>query len=297
MGKPDRIVLVLVAGLMIASVLVAAATALRARPPSEGASCDTEVRPPLDRAQTAALSDLPQVSEQQTIQRRDLERSRDRATLRTFFSVSPPLPDGVTALNVRTGPFQRADGKTLEPEQVTASATVDPAGRLDTVEVAVCIDPVVTPPGNRSALVADAGSYTGTVFIDDPRVTGGSATYEINMKYDRLDRVLLVVLLAMLLGSATGLALATGLSWNTLYQNKGRTFSAVVASISAVFVVYNAQYDSDPSWEGSTSLFTALFATALGAAYAATHVAGTLSLQPANDRAQNGQDPPGASTS
>jgi hypothetical protein len=152
------------------------------------------------------------------------------------------------------------------------------------VEVLLCIDPIVNIKDNLPALRAEAGSYSGTVYIDDPRVTGGSVSYTVNLKYHRIYLVLLVVLVAGVLGSVVGLALSSGAAWHSLGRNFDRTLAVLVGSVTAVYVVYVAQYDSDPSWQGSTSLFTALFATTLGAAYTATNVAGTAQLGRASDR-------------
>jgi hypothetical protein len=285
MSRGDKWLLWSLSLLLVAAALFLCVWAAIPRSPKMAPSCLLEPGDvTLTDGQTVELSELPEVAPQENIQVRDLERDRAPVTLRTFLHLDQPMAEGVNALNVRTGPFQRSDGRTLEAEQLRVAATIDPRGRRDTLEIAVCFDPVVHTNGNKDPLVAEAGSYTGTVYIDDPRVTGGSATYQLNLKYFRIDRVLTVVFLAWVLGSIAGLALASAVSWNTLWSNKGRTLSAIVASLTAVYVVYIAQYDSDPSWPGTTSLFTALFATALGAAYAATHVAGTAQLKSGEDQ-------------
>jgi|tagenome__1003787_1003787.scaffolds.fasta_scaffold20776676_2 hypothetical protein len=250
-----------------------------------GAACEPATPPtPIDPAQIAAAGQLPEVEVQDTVQVRSLGRERDRFTVRTFLQLSTPLPEGVAALNVRMGQFQRADGYSMEPEQLSASATVDSESTRQVVEVLLCVDPVTNIKDNAPPLVAKAGSYTGTVYIDDPRVAGGSVTYRVNMKYDRIYQVLLVVLVGWLLGALGGLALSSGLAWNSLGTNVHRTLAALVGGGTAVYLVYVAQYDNDPSWQGDSALFTALFATCVGAAYTATNVAGTATLGRAADR-------------
>ena len=106
-------------------------------------------------------------------------------------------------------------------------------------------------------LAAQPGGYTGTVVIDDPRVSGGSATYTVNLKYQDLDRVMAAVAFSGLIGAGVGLS-----------------------AVAAAYAVYLAQYETDPSWEGSAALFTSLMATCVADAYAATTIAGTVEAEP-----------------
>lgn len=293
----DKLLVILLAGLVLGLLCTVTWKASQAKADSGGSSCDEATSEPTPLASGAvAPEDIPAVGEQGQLQVRDMGRDRDRITLRTFLRLSGPLPakvvppeeDGtprdVVYLNVQAGPFQREDGVQMEPEHVVATAQVSMAGRREILVLTVCVDPVVVTSGNDEPRYAKPGGYTGTVYVDDPRVTGGTGTYTVNMKYKPITAVLAVVGWGGLLGALVGLALASGVSWDTLWQNVGRTLSAIIAGVVALYTVYVAQYDNDPSWQGDTSLFIALFATSVGSVYAAVHVAGTLNVVPAKER-------------
>jgi hypothetical protein len=212
---------------------------------------------------------------------RSVGKDRGPVEIVTTLPLSEPMPEGVEHLNVAVGQFQRADGRALESEQVVAEAKINQSGRRQSVRLWVCIDPVVVDRSGPRLVEAHAGSYTGTVVIDDPRVTDGVATYTLNMKFGNDALVFAVVGVGLLVGAGGGVALATGLSVELLRRKEAlvRAATAVAASIAAAYTVLSAQYLSDPSWQGDLPLFIALFATTVGAVYAAANFAGSVDIR------------------
>jgi hypothetical protein len=80
------------------------------RTQSVGAACP-QSRTPTPIAERTDAQAVPQVQTQDAVQVRNLERERDRFTVRTFLSLSAPLAEDVDFLNVRVG---NSNGRTGE---------------------------------------------------------------------------------------------------------------------------------------------------------------------------------------
>lgn len=222
---------------------------------------------------------IPTVDDADQTKVRDLGRDRSRVNVVVPLRVSEPLAEGVESLNVSVGQFRRADGYALEPEQVVARATIDRGSRRQTVELTVCVDPRIELPLSNRLFESHAGSFTGTVLIDDPRVSGGGATFTVNTKFTPHWSVVVASALSGFAGLVIGLVMASGLSLETLFTSKEnmlRAATAILAGIAAVYGVYAAQYQSDPSWQGDSALFLTLAVSCAGAAYAAGNFAGSV---------------------
>ncbi|WP_456788361.1 hypothetical protein [Cellulomonas sp. P5_C5] len=211
-------------------------------------------------------TDLPSVGQQQKIQVRSLGQDRNVVEYYTSLDLSQPLPAGVEYLNLAVGQFERLDGKVIDAKKVTASAAIDQEGRRDHLLVTVCVD----PSG------AHAGSYTGTVAVDDPRVTGGSATYTLNMQFAPVNRVYVLVAAAWLLGSLAGLTLASRVEVSNPRKGVPRILIALGLSAVAVWTVFATQFLSNLSWEGTILLWATLLAGCFGAAYGASNFSGSV---------------------
>jgi hypothetical protein len=257
----------------------------------------SEAQPPTDLPESVAFDPeaVPSVVELEQPQTRNFELERDPARLRTSLELSTPMDKGVERLNVRAGPIARPDGRALEPEMVTVEASIDQRGRRDSVWLTVCIDPVAARSSTGTPLIAKAGRYTGIVYLDDPRVTGGAVTYQVDLKYPNVYLVAAAVFIPGMIGAFAGLVLASGLTLATWTEHKGRALAAIVSLAGALSTVFVAQYLNDPSWQGDLRLFATLVVTSVAAAYAATNFAGTVSVEsakPAQRKAPNPPNPP-----
>jgi hypothetical protein len=257
--------------------------------PALGGSCEvpTRVSPTayLAKATSGAAAEAP---DGELAERRDLERVREPVTIRTQLHLATPVAEGAQAINVRVGPFERSDGVELNARQVTADARIASKAWRDVIEVVLCIDPIVAGGNAGEVLRAEAGSYRGSVFIDDRRVNRGTISYTINLKYEHRGLVLLCVVGAGLVGGVVGSLLATGLNWSLSRENLLRALATSVSCVAALYAVYQAQYGKDPSWLGNDAMFTTLAATCVGAAYAATNFAGTVNIGQAVPKPETG---------
>lgn len=206
------------------------------------------------------VAGIPTVESPETPQTRNLGTRREPVTFVTILDLTERMPAGVDSLNTTVGPFQRGDGTALEPEQIVADATVAKGSRRMSVRLRVCIDPIVEEPGGSRTIEAVAGSYSGTVLIDDPRVAGGAANYTVNLQYGPGGLVLLTAGLAWLCGAVGGVALATGLKLTELLKPETlvRALSALAASVGAAVTLVLTLYADVPGWEGDVSSFVRL---------------------------------------
>jgi hypothetical protein len=244
-----------------------------------GGSCDDVLRPvPAALLASTPTGASPEVTDGKLTERRDFERSREPATIRTEMHLGAGVEPGVRNINVRVGPFERSDGVQLDAQQVSAYALIASKAWRDVIEVVLCVDPVVPGDVPGKSVRATAGSYSGTVFIDDRRVIGGAVTYTINLKYEHRGLVLLCIAGAGLIGAVTGSLLASGLEWSLDKENLLRALATSVSCVAALYTVYQAQYATDPSWLGNDAMFTSLAATCVGVAYAATNFSGSVTI-------------------
>ena len=169
-------------------------------------------------------------------------------------TVAGALPPGST-LNVAVSDLVREDGLTFDTDEVEASATVLPDGRH--VRVQVCINP------RAGQGHATPGKYTGSLSIDDPRVTGGSLPMTVTLRFDRWQ----IVAGACVVAAAAGLIWAIAITIRGFGAGGGweRVAVASAASLLAAVPVYIKQFDSNPSWAGLSQQFVSL-AIAAGAA-------------------------------
>jgi hypothetical protein len=228
-------------------------------------------------------ADVVSATAPEQTQVRDLGSERDPIRVETLIPLSRSMPTGVTSLNVMVGSFQRPDGWTIEPGHVVASASIPQGGRREVVRLLLCFDPVISDPADADRTISTPpGSYTGSVFLDDLRVTSTGSTYTFNLKYSNPDLVLWTFGLSALIASLLGVALAQKVTWETVRNAKElpRAILAFGLAFSASYAVFVAQYLSNPSWDGEISTFLALIGGVVAAAYTAANAAGTLQKSP-----------------
>jgi hypothetical protein len=180
--------------------------------------------------------------------------SRNPKTQHTDLGVTGSLVPGAI-LNVAVSDLTRGNGPVLDSDAVHASATVSQNGK--SIRMTVCIDP------KGGASTADAGKYSGSLSIDDPRATGGAVPLTAALRFSNWAVVALATLVAAL----------GGLVWTMLVTIKGfnagggalRVSAAAVATVLLAIPVYINQYAADPSWSGVSTDFLALM-IAVGAA-------------------------------
>jgi hypothetical protein len=163
---------------------------------------------------------------------------------------------------MRMAQFVRADGGTLQLNQVTSWARVDNNGTQLTVWV------VAAP--HHGQIPSGPGLYAGSVSLDSATVQGAQVPVRIHVAYQNVNLIFAIGLLAafggfiwaMLLHSATGGPAKQGY----LFRNVTLCLAVLLA---AAIPVVNVQVLSKPDWQGTLSQFIGL-GTLIGAAAIAT---------------------------
>jgi hypothetical protein len=134
------------------------------------------------------------------------------------------------------------------------------------LRVLLCIDPKKLVPG----------SYTGTVRVDDPRLSPASASFTVSLQYERWWLIALGYgLLLMIAGTGVvwlGTLRARSLPLNRIQvrEDLGQFLRlnayGVLLGLAAAFAVWRTQYLGDETWAGTLNEHLGLLA-AIGPAY------------------------------
>jgi hypothetical protein len=169
-------------------------------------------------------------------------RSREQITRTALLPVlgdkrlAPMVPIETLALD-----FQQPDGTALGRLQVTTRATTTNSGHQ--VRVAICIDPSA---GHHPA---QAGTYVGSVTLDDPRVTGASFPVTVTLQSDAM-RPFLFCLVGALAGWGWSLLIAQAFDLRTRLEKMRLAAVCVGSTVLGTFPIYLTLYAKDPGFVG-----------------------------------------------
>jgi ABC-type Fe3+-siderophore transport system permease subunit len=231
--------------------------------PSMSSADSNSTCPPVPGVSDTAKAggELPSVANNQAPITIPVGTSRSPHTRTVTLDVQGTLPVNLRHLFVDLTDFARGDGLALDKKFLTAWVDVSRSGRF--VTLALCVDPRI---GGEDA---DPGKYTGSVIIDDPRVTGGGATFNVQIKYASVPITVMIAFLGALLGFA-GAVLAAFVrerkAWNF---GLGRWIGTAVLAVATGSWLWVSQYVSDPTYQGDLKQQLTLAAACFGAAYAA----------------------------
>jgi hypothetical protein len=157
----------------------------------------------------------------------------------------------------------RSDGQAIPASQVASWARVDNTGTRVTVYLQL---------SPRYLTVTPAGGYTGSVYLDDARATGGNVPVDIYIEYPFLWRATMLITAAAWIGFFW--AWLVNLTRATSTPTSNRFWLYVVLQLAVLtavtFPVLNAQILSNPDWTGDLSQYITLATLASGAALATT---------------------------
>jgi hypothetical protein len=138
--------------------------------------------------------------------------------------------------------FQQSDGTALGRLQVTSRATTTNSGHQ--VRVAICIDPSA---GHHPA---QAGTYVGSVTLDDPRVTGGASfPVTVTLQSDAL-RPFLFCLVGAVAGWGWSLLIAQAFDLRTRLEKMRLAAVCIGSTVLGTFPIYLTLYAKDPGFVG-----------------------------------------------
>jgi hypothetical protein len=157
----------------------------------------------------------------------------------------------------------RSDGQTIPASQVASWAQVDNTGTRVTVFVQL---------SPRYGTVTAAGGYTGSVYLDDARATGGNVPVDIHVEYPFLWRAAMFCLAAAWVGFYWAWLVNLTKASDTPTTNRFWLYVTLQLAVLTVvsFPVLNAQVLTNPDWTGDLSQYITLATLAGGGALAAT---------------------------
>jgi hypothetical protein len=183
----------------------------------------------------------------------DFGRSVTSRAVTVYLELSS-IPSGSAYFHVRINPFVRSDDAMLRPQNIVASAVRDGT----TLLLNVCFN----RSGSRNATLGDPGSYTGSVTIDDSRLSSpASVPITVTMQYSNGVFLLWLYFGAVIPGAwciwvirekRDGASSAFSLDFLRWAKSINGVVAIVAGSVSA-FAVYMAVYLRDPTW-GSSAL-------------------------------------------
>jgi hypothetical protein len=160
--------------------------------------------------------------------------------------------------------FVRSDGQSIPGSQVSSWAESDNTGTRVTVYIEV---------SPRYGSVTPAGGYTGNVYLDDVRATGGSVPVYIHVEYPYVWRAAMLCFAAACAGFFW--AWLVNLTRQADTPPPDNLFWLYIVLQLAVLVVVplsvlDAQVLTDPDWSGDVTQYAALAILAGGGALATT---------------------------
>jgi uncharacterized membrane protein YjjB (DUF3815 family) len=188
-------------------------------------------------------------------------RGRDPITRTALLPVlgdkrlAPALP-----LATLMSDFSQTDGTALGRLQVTSRATTTNSGHQ--VRVAVCIDPSA---GHHPA---QAGTYVGSVTLDDPRVTAAAFPITVTLQSDAL-RPFLFCLVGAVAGWGWSLLIAQAFDLRTRLEKMRLAAVCIGSTVLGTFPIYLTLYAKDPGFVGDWPALWPLAAKAFVTATAA----------------------------
>lgn len=190
-----------------------------------------------------------------------------------LFGEAPPPGTAVTSA-VR--PFIRDDGATLAFGQVVITES-EVSNNQQALVLTICVDPLFPEP-------ADAGTYTGSVIIDDSGFNSAELPMTVMLQQVPVTYPLGFAFIGVVAGVLTQLVLlrlaedtkVTRVSDGNVFQSHpvaAEVVTGIATAVVAAIPVYIGQYESNPAWAARPSEVFALASgafAAAGAAYAAT---------------------------
>ena len=157
----------------------------------------------------------------------------------------------------------RSDGQAIPASQVASWAQVDNTGTRVTVFIQV---------SPRYGIVTAAGGYTGSVYLDDARATGGNVPVDVHVEYPFLWRAAMFCVAAAWIGFFWAWLVNLTKASDTPTTNRFWLYVVLQLAVLTVvsFPVLNAQVLTNPDWTGDLSQYITLATLAGGGALAAT---------------------------
>ena len=157
----------------------------------------------------------------------------------------------------------RSDGQAIPASQVASWAQVDNTGTRVTVFIQV---------SPRYGTVTAAGGYTGSVYLDDARATGGNVPVDIHVEYPFLWRAAMLCVAAAWIGFFWAWLVNLTKVSDTPTTNRFWLYVVLQLAVLTVvsFPVLNGQVLTNPDWTGDLSQYITLATLAGGGALAAT---------------------------
>lgn len=157
----------------------------------------------------------------------------------------------------------RSDGQAIPASQVASWAQVDNTGTRVTVFIQV---------SPRYGTVTAAGGYTGSVYLDDARATGGNVPVDVHVEYPFLWRAAMFCVAAAWIGFFWAWLVNLTKVSDTPTTNRFWLYVVLQLAVLTVvsFPVLNAQVLTNPDWTGDLSQYITLATLAGGGALAAT---------------------------
>ena len=166
-------------------------------------------------------------------------------------------------LATAVGDLVRSDGQAIPASQVATWAQVDNTGTRVTVYIQL---------SPRYGTVTAAGGYTGSVYLDDARATGGNVPVDIHVEYPFLWRAAMLCIAAAWIGFFWAWLVNLTKASDTPTANRFWLYVILQLAVLTVvsFPVLNAQVLTNPDWTGDLSQYITLATLAGGGALAAT---------------------------
>jgi hypothetical protein len=157
----------------------------------------------------------------------------------------------------------RSDGQAIPASQVVSWAQVDNTGTRVTVFIQL---------SPRYGTVTAAGGYTGSVYLDDARATGGNVPVDIHVEYPVLWRAAMLCIAAAWVGFFWAWLVNLTKASDTPTSNRFWLYVTLQLAVLTVvsFPVFNAQVLTNADWTGDLSQYITLATLAGGGALAAT---------------------------
>jgi hypothetical protein len=157
----------------------------------------------------------------------------------------------------------RSDGQAIPASQVVSWAQVDNTGTRVTVFIQL---------SPRYGTVTAAGGYTGSVYLDDARATGGNVPVDIHVEYPFLWRAAMLCIAAAWVGFFWAWLVNLTKASDTPTSNRFWLYVTLQLAVLTVvsFPVFNAQVLTNADWTGDLSQYITLATLAGGGALAAT---------------------------
>jgi hypothetical protein len=157
----------------------------------------------------------------------------------------------------------RSDGQAIPADQVVSWAQVDNTGTRVTVFIQL---------SPRYGTVTAAGGYTGSVYLDDARATGGNVPVDIHVEYPFLWRAAMLCIAAAWVGFFWAWLVNLTKASDTPTSNRFWLYVTLQLAVLTVvsFPVFNAQVLTNADWTGDLSQYITLATLAGGGALAAT---------------------------